>query len=98
MVTCDDTVVSQPFQSSLLVKGCPSRETSSSQAYGGGSLTGCDEAPKVVFKTGSIYSTCESLIVTGSLNGRGCDITINTGSNISIVRPDVLKNAERRCI
>ena len=97
MVTCDETVVSRPLQASLLVKRCPSRETSNSQAYGA-SLTGCDEAPKVVFKTGSIYSTCDSLIVTGSLNGRGCDITIDTGSNISIVRADVLANAERQCI
>ena len=64
----------------------------------GQSLTGCNEAPKVVFKTGSIYSTCDSLIVTGSLNGRGCDITNDTGSNISIVRADVLTNTERQCI
>ena len=61
----------------------------------GKSLTGCNEVPTVVFKTGSIYSTCDSLIVTGSLNGRGCDITIDTGSNISIMRADVLTNAKR---
>ena len=51
-----------------------------------------------MFKTGSIYSTCDSLIVAGSLNGRGCDITIDTGSNISIVRADVLTDAGRRFI
>ena len=56
----------------------------------GQSLTGSELAPKVVFKTGSIYNACDSLIVTGSINGRSCDVTIDTGSNISILRPDIL--------
>ena len=56
----------------------------------GQSLAGSVTAPKVVFKTGSIYNVCDSRIVAGSINGRDCDITVDTGSNISILRPDIL--------
>ncbi len=31
-------------------------------------------------------------MVSGTLNGRHCEITVDTGSNISIVRPDILQN------
>lgn len=53
--------------------------------------TGAGEAPQryVVFKAGSIHSAYDSLIVAGSHNGRCCDVTFGTGSNISIVRADV---------
>ena len=46
------------------------------------------KAPKDVFKTGSIYSGGDSLTVSSTINGRACEITVDTGSNISIVRPD----------
>ena len=42
------------------------------------------------FKTGSIYGNSGSLIITGTINGKPCDMTIDTGSDISIVREDVL--------
>ena len=56
----------------------------------GQNSAGTLEAPKDVFKTGSIYSGGDSLTVSGTINGRACEITVDTGSNISIVRPDVL--------
>ena len=44
-----------------------------------------------VYKTGSIYSTGgNSLTVSGSIDGKECVITVDTGSNISI-RPDLLR-------
>ena len=43
-----------------------------------------------VFKTGSL-SGGEGLVVCGSINGKECQITVDTGSNISIVRPDLLQ-------
>ena len=42
------------------------------------------------FKTGTIHGNSGSLIVAGTINGRACDLTIDTGSDISIVRADVL--------
>ena len=56
------------------------------------------EAPKVVFKTGSIHNACDSLILAGSINGKACDITIDTGSNISIVRTDLLTEEDQICV
>jgi hypothetical protein len=32
----------------------------------------------------------DSLIVSGSIEGANCDMVIDTGSNITILRPDVL--------
>lgn len=45
-----------------------------------------------IFKTGSIVSgrTADSLTVSGAIHGRSSHIVVDTGSNISIVRPDVL--------
>ena len=44
-----------------------------------------------VYKTGSIYSSGgNSLTVSGSVDGKDCVITVDTGSNISIIRPDLL--------
>ncbi len=53
-----------------------------------------DTAPKEVFKTGSALGPCDGLVATGTLDGSGCQITIDTGSNISIIRPDVLRRGE----
>ncbi len=45
-----------------------------------------------VYKTGSIYSSGgNSLTVSGSVDGKDCVITVDTGSNISTVRPDLLR-------
>ena len=46
-----------------------------------------------MFKTGSIYSNNDTLIVAGALDGVCVNITIDTGSNISIVHPNVLPAA-----
>ena len=43
----------------------------------------------IFFKTGTLYGP-DNLAVPGKVEGRNCQITIDTGSNISIVRPDVL--------
>ena len=56
------------------------------------------EAPLIVFKTGSIHDSCNSLILAGCINGKTCDITIDTGSNISIVRADFLTEEDKRHI
>lgn len=44
-----------------------------------------------VYKTGSSFNSCDGLVVEGSIGGTQCRITIDTGSNISIIRPDVLQ-------
>ena len=51
-----------------------------------------------MFKTGSIHNDCDSLILAGSINGKACDITIDTGSNISIVRADILTEEDKLCV
>ena len=44
-----------------------------------------------MFKKGSIYHAGNSLLVEGNINGRLCCITIDTGSDITIVRPDLVQ-------
>jgi hypothetical protein len=61
----------------------------------GQSLTGTLLAPKSAYKTDSVLSSCDSLIVTGPLNGRACDFTIDTGSNISNVKSNFLTEEGR---
>ena len=56
------------------------------------------EASKKIFKTGSVYAVADNLTVTGTVNGRTSEITVDTGSNISIVRPDVLAAANQKLI
>ena len=50
------------------------------------------KAPMVteVYKTGTIFGPCNSVWAHGTIEGKNCHITIDTGSNISIVRPDML--------
>ena len=48
------------------------------------------DAPVAVFKTGTLNHTGDGLLVQGCVEGKKCHITIDTGSNISIVRPDIL--------
>ncbi len=47
------------------------------------------QAPTDIFKTGTLYGP-DNVAVPGKVEGRNCQITMDTGSNISIVRPDVL--------
>ena len=43
-----------------------------------------------IFKTGTINGGSDSLTVSGTVNGTSCEIIVDTGSNIYIVRPDLL--------
>lgn len=63
----------------------------------GESSTNNSPPPKCVYKTGTINS-CDSLIVAGTINGKPCDLTIDTGSNISIIRTSFLASEERASI
>ena len=56
------------------------------------------QAPIEIFKTGSIYAGGNSLTVSGTVNGTACEITVDTGSNISIVRPDILGGVDQDLI
>lgn len=47
--------------------------------------------PGVIFKTGSIGGLVDSLVVLGSIENSSCEMVIDTGSNITLVRPDVLR-------
>ena len=92
----------------MVQRECPTRGKPATQCFpfgkwavaeieGQNSATS-NEAPKVVFKTGSIHNDCDSLNVAGSINGKACDITIDTGSNISIVKADILTEKDKLCV
>ena len=44
-----------------------------------------------MFKIRSVNSTGDSLVVDGRLGGRRCPLTIDSGSTISLIRPDLLQ-------
>ena len=46
--------------------------------------------PTKILKTGMMQGMADSLIVAGSIEGSNYDMVIDTGSNITIVGPDVL--------
>ena len=48
----------------------------------------------VILKTGFINGAGDSLTVSGTINGTSCEITMHTGSNIYILRPDILKDVD----
>ena len=52
--------------------------------------TDSHNVPSEIYKTGSLNAGGNRLTVSGTINGRTCDITVDTGSNISIARSDVL--------
>ena len=62
----------------------------------GQSLAGSSTAPSEleIFKMGAIHGGGDSLTVAGTVHGRPCEITVDTGSNISIVRPNMLRGCE----
>ena len=49
-------------------------------------------------KTGSINGPGDSLTVPGMISGAPCEITVDTGSNISIVRPDLLNPVPKKTV
>ena len=46
------------------------------------------------FEISSLHAGGDSFTVAGSINGCPCQITVDTGSNISIVKPDTLKTED----
>ena len=52
------------------------------------------EAPPFVLKTGSISALGDSLKVEGEIEDVVCQFIIDTGSNITIVRPNILKDVK----
>ena len=54
-------------------------------------------APTGTLKT-SVVHGAENPFVAGSVKEHTCHLTIDTGSNISIIRPDVLSEQEQTCI
>jgi len=47
---------------------------------------------------GSVHHSPEGLVLMGSVDGRPCNVTVNTGSNISIVQPDILTEETRNSL
>ena len=56
----------------------------------GQSLAKIPKATIEIFRTGFIYAGGNSLAVSGTVNGAACEIPVDTGSNMSTVRPDIL--------
>ena len=44
------------------------------------------------FKAGLVRRTADGLTLTGTIAGKSCKLTVDTGSTISIIRPDVLND------
>ena len=42
-----------------------------------------------------MQSVADSLVVSGAVEGVCCEMIVDTGSNITIVRPDVLKRVAK---
>ena len=51
-----------------------------------------------IFTTGTIAGPGTSLFITGSIDGCHCNITVDTGSDISVVRPDLLSRKKRESL
>ena len=49
-------------------------------------------APALTFNTGTLVGPGTGLTVSGSVGGYECNLTVDTGSDISIVHPDILKD------
>jgi hypothetical protein len=52
-----------------------------------------NNASEILFKTRQIGNLVDSLAIDGTVAGSPCQMIIDTGSNITIIRPDIL----RRC-
>jgi hypothetical protein len=48
-----------------------------------------------IFKTGTIATSGDSLWVKGRVQDTPCNCIIDTGSNITIVRPDILERVQK---
>ena len=54
------------------------------------------DAPSKVYKTGSGLGPSYGLVTPGSVGGSSCILTVDTGSNISIVHPEILQRSSIR--
>lgn len=52
-------------------------------------------APTIIFKTGLMQGLTNSLVVSGTIGAASYDMVVDTGSNITILRPDVLKRVSK---
>ena len=52
-------------------------------------------APTTILKTGTIRGFTDSLVISGNIEGAICDMVIDTGSNITILRPDILQRVSK---
>ena len=51
-----------------------------------------------IFTIGTITSPGTSLFVSGSIDGYHCNIAVDTGSDISVVHPDILSQEKRESL
>ena len=47
--------------------------------------------PPYILKTGTVQAQSDSISVKGKIGGTPCEMIVDTGSNITIVRPDVVE-------
>ena len=64
----------------------------------GQSLPEISQAPIENLRAGTIFAGGNSLTVSDSVNGAACEITVDTASNISIVRLDILGGLDQDLI
>ncbi len=72
----------------------PAGEQKASSATKESQLAGGSQAHRPVFKTGVDLSSTNGLIAAGRIQGQDCRIIIDTGSNVSIVSPEVLQKSK----
>ncbi|CAB3992131.1 Retrovirus-related Pol poly from transposon 412 [Paramuricea clavata] len=53
------------------------------------------KTPNIIFKTGRIGGFVDSLIVSGKIEDILCEMVVDTGSNITIVRPDMVRRISK---
>ena len=52
-------------------------------------------APTTILKRGMMRGFTNSLVISGNIEGASCDMVIDTGSNITILRPDILQRVSK---
>lgn len=52
------------------------------------------KAPSVEFKINSIHNAGRGLVVDGTVGDNDCQITVGTGSEITLIRPDLLEGVD----
>ncbi|UYV61916.1 K02A2.6-like [Cordylochernes scorpioides] len=62
-------------------------------SFSGRKLTGSfGNAPGGTFQVSSLRNTENGFLLRGFINGRSCDMVIDTGANVTLVRADVFQN------